>query len=147
MQAAGRRAAPHSEMAGNEFASPAALVERLGRVATRTPVAWLHYFGLLIFVFGQRLIAARRGAVSGRALVAAFLGCWIIQVVQPLVISLITHHGADPRALLTTYHAGFGAMFTMLPAEQSCLSLLIVFVAAYWLVSDAAVPAARLAVA
>jgi hypothetical protein len=109
-----------------------------------SPTAWLHYFVLLIFVFGQMLIAARRGAVSGRALVAAFLGFWIIEVVQPLVISLITHHGADPQALLT-YHAGFGAMFTMLPAEQSFLSLLIVFVAAYWFVSDAAVPAARLA--
>lgn len=104
-----------------------------------SPTAWLHYFVLLIFVFAQMLIAASRGRISGRALWAAFLGYAIIEIVQPLVVSMVTHNGADPQALLR-YHRGIGAIFTMTRAELSFLSLLAMFVACHWFVSDPASP-------
>ncbi|HTW86892.1 MAG TPA: glycosyltransferase family 87 protein [Candidatus Binataceae bacterium] len=104
-----------------------------------SPTAWVHYFVLLIFVFAQMLVAASRGRISGRALWAAFVGFAIVEVVQPLVVSIVTHNGADPQALLR-YHRGIGAIFIMTRAELSFFSLLAMFVAGYWFVSDPASP-------
>jgi hypothetical protein len=99
-----------------------------------SPTAWLHYFVLLIFVFAQMVIAASRGRISGRTLWAALASFAMVEVVQPLVVSMVTHGGADPQALMR-HHRGVGAIFTMTRAELWFLSLLTMFVAAYWFAS------------
>jgi len=102
-----------------------------------SPTAWLHYFVLLLFVFAQMIVAAGAGRIATRALWAALASFATVDVVQPILVSLITHHGADPQALLQ-YRPGPGAVLIMLRAELSFLSLLALYVAAYWFASDSA---------
>jgi hypothetical protein len=63
MQAAGRRAGPHSETAGGESASRGPIAQRLGRMATRTPVIVLLCvvaFISLSMIFAELPARARR---------------------------------------------------------------------------------------